>query len=445
VTDHDTIAHRLAGILGADEVVVHPLTSGTSRQTFSVAARTGSDTTELVLQQRQEGDERQALPTASEVALLRAAEAVGVPVPHVVASESGGHPYIIAERVPGEAIPRRILRDPTLGNVLADLAFRCGEVVARLQQIDPSALPELDSADVLSSLRGQADDIGLVRPVIELAFSWLSERRPPPGPKVLVHGDFRLGNLLVDHGGLSAVLDWEMAHLGDPLEDLGYLCVPSWRFGAGLPVGGFGTYQQLFDGYRSVTGDPPVDPAAFRWWQVFGTLRWGVICARQVETFLARSVRSHELAAIGRRIAETERDLLVLTGPDGARAKPAGPERPDPRPVVAFDTPTAAELLDALDGWLTATDFDGATRYQARVARHIVGILRREATLGPDLLEARSSGLARLGFAREAELAEAIRSGAVGDDLDRVRFTLRQITDGRLAVNDPAYRGEPDP
>ena len=445
MTDHAAIAHRLAEILGVDEVAVHPLTSGTSRQTFSVTARSGTQTVELVLQQRQDGDERQALPTASEVALLRAAEAGGVPVPHVVASGSQGQPYIITERAPGEAIPRRILRDPTLDNVLAGLAFRCGEVLARLQQIDPATGPGLDRDDVLSSLRDQADEIGLVRPVIELAFSWLFGHRPPPSPKVLVHGDFRLGNLLIDHRGLSAVLDWELAHVGDPLEDLGYLCVPSWRFGASLPVGGFGTYQQLFDGYRSVTGGPPVDPVAFRWWQVFATLRWGVICGKQVETFLAGRVRSHELAAIGRRIAETERDLLVLTGPDPAQPGTVQPERFDPRPIVAFDTPTAAELLDALDGWLTATDFEGATRYQARVARHIVGILRREATLGSDLLDARSSALTRLGFGTEAELAGAIRSGAIGADLDHVRASLRQITDDRLAVNDPGYQGEPDP
>ncbi len=260
----------------------------------------------------------------------------------------------------------------------------------------------------------------------------------------MVHGDFRLGNLVIDATGLTAVLDWEMAHLGDPLEDLGWLCVPSWRFGAELPVGGFGTYQQLFDGYRSVTGGPPLDPVRFRWWQVFGTLRWGVICAKQVETFLAGRVRSHELAVIGRRIAETERDLLVLTGPSRAGADPADARPVDRASPVVFDTPNATELLDALDGWLATTDFDGATRYQARVARHIVAILRREAELGPDLLHARAVALARLGFAREADLARAIRSGAVGDH-DPVRATLRQITEGRLAVNDPRYRGEPDP
>lgn len=442
MADHATLARRLAAILDADEVVLHPLTTGTSRQTFSVAARTGAETAELVLQQRQDGDGRQALPTATEVALLRAAEAGGVPVPHVVASDSVDHPYILAERVPGESIPRRILRDPTLGNVLAGLAFRCGEVVALLQRLDP-APAELDNDDALTSLRNQADEIGLVRPVLELAFSWLEERRPPPGPRVLVHGDFRLGNLLIDDTGLRAVLDWEMAHVGDPLEDLGWLCVPSWRFGATLPVGGFGTYQQLLDGYRSMAGGLPVDSDAFRWWQVLGTLRWGVICGRQVATFLDGSVRSHELAAIGRRIAETERDLLVLTGPDGNEQEPGRPG--DPEPGIAFDTPSAAELLDALDSWLTATDFDGPIRYQARVARHIVGILRREADLGPSLLDARAGDLGRLGFAGEADLARAIRSGAAGDDLAPVRATLRRITAGRLAVNDPGYRGEPEP
>jgi aminoglycoside phosphotransferase (APT) family kinase protein len=125
----------------------------------------------------------------------------------------------------------------------------------------------------------------------------------------LVHGDLRLGNIMVDSSGLTAVLDWELAHIGDPMEDLGWLCVRAWRFGGSNPVAGIGSYDELFDAYENVSGiRPQLD--AMRWWEVLGTLKWGIICIRQAATHLQGIARSHELAAIGRRVCENEYDLL---------------------------------------------------------------------------------------------------------------------------------------
>lgn len=129
-----------------------------------------------------------------------------------------------------------------------------------------------------------------------------------------MHGDFRLGNLVIDVDGLRAVLDWELAHVGDPMEDLGWLCVRAWRFGGSAPVAGVGSLDDLFCGYAEESGVEP-DPAAVHWWQVFGTLRWGVICMMQAQAHLSGAARSHELASIGRRVCETEYDLfLALEG-----------------------------------------------------------------------------------------------------------------------------------
>jgi aminoglycoside phosphotransferase (APT) family kinase protein len=119
---------------------------------------------------------------------------------------------------------------------------------------------------------------------------------------------------MVGPDGLRAVLDWELAHIGDPLEDLGWLCVKAWRFGSQRPVAGVGDYADLFGAYERESG-APVDADAVRWWEVLGTLKWGIMCIVQAEAHLDGSTRSHELAAIGRRVCENEYDLfLALEG-----------------------------------------------------------------------------------------------------------------------------------
>jgi len=129
-----------------------------------------------------------------------------------------------------------------------------------------------------------------------------------------VHGDFRLGNLMIGADGLRAVLDWELAHLGDPMEDLGWLCVKAWRFGSPKPVAGVGDYRELIDAYAAESG-LDVDPDVVHWWEVLGTLKWGIMCIMQAQSHLSGAARSHELAAIGRRVCENEHDLfLALEG-----------------------------------------------------------------------------------------------------------------------------------
>jgi aminoglycoside phosphotransferase (APT) family kinase protein len=126
----------------------------------------------------------------------------------------------------------------------------------------------------------------------------------------VVHGDFRLGNVMVGDEGLRAVLDWELSHVGDPMEDLGWLCVRAWRFGSEHPVAGIGDYDTLLDEYQKASG-LPADRDALRWWEVLGTLKWGIMCMLQASAHLLGFSRSHELAAIGRRVCENEYDILL--------------------------------------------------------------------------------------------------------------------------------------
>ncbi len=283
------------------------LSGGASRETwsFDVPNADGS-TAELILRCDPPGAPKGGM--RRERALLDAAAKAGVPVPQVI---DGDDSSIVMERLAGETIPRRILRDEAYAAVRPELAAQCGTVLAALHRIPIEDIPELEESDQVTQFRELLDTLGEPHPTFELAFRWLEANRPVPGGLVVVHGDFRNGNLIVGPEGIRAVLDWELAHAGDPMEDLGWLCVKSWRFGAASPVGGFGTYDQLIDAYEAA-GGRVVDRAALRWWETLGTLKWGIMCIMQAVTHTSGAVRSVELAAIGRRVCEVEWDLLVL-------------------------------------------------------------------------------------------------------------------------------------
>jgi aminoglycoside phosphotransferase (APT) family kinase protein len=247
--------------------------------------------------------------------VLRAARAAGVPVPEVLTDSASadelGAPFLVLSAVDGETIARRILRDDEYEPARGVLAAQLGRAAARLHAVDPAELPALVEADQLREYRQMLDLMAEPHPTFELAFRWLEDHRPPQGRRSVVHGDFRLGNVIVGHDGLRAVIDWELAHVGDPLEDLGWLCVRAWRFGAALPVAGVGRYEDLFEAYESAGGGA-VDVDTVRWWEVLGTLKWGIMCMMQAHAHLSGITRSHELAAIGRRVCENEHDLFVV-------------------------------------------------------------------------------------------------------------------------------------
>jgi aminoglycoside phosphotransferase (APT) family kinase protein len=225
----------------------------------------------------------------------------------------------IMDRVEGETIPRKILRDAQFAQARGLLTGQLGKAIAGIHALDRSRLPNLR----LMTVAGELDDLAAEyksfdwpRPVFDLALRWLRDNAPAPSDTVtLVHGDFRHGNLIVGPEGLRAVLDWELAHFGDPMEDLGWICVNSWRFGEiDKPVGGLGTREELFAAYESASGRP-VDIARVMFWEVLGTLRWGIMCCGMMQRFRIGPDHSMERAMIGRRASETEIDLLRLLAP----------------------------------------------------------------------------------------------------------------------------------
>ena len=266
------------------------------------------DVQHLVVRTDPRGANRPTGPVP-ESALLRAAEAAGVPVPRVVAEDDE---HLVVERIEGETIPRKILRDEAFAPARPKLAAQCGGALAAIHSIPLDRVPGLVAQDdAVDTWRALLDGFGQPHPTFELALRWLDERRPPATGATVVHGDFRNGNLIVGPDGLRAVLDWELAHVGDPMEDLGWLCVKAWRFGVDRPVGGFGEREDLFAAYERASGRR-VDPDVVRWWEVLGTLKWGIMCIAQAFTHLSGTVRSIELATIGRRACENEWDLLEL-------------------------------------------------------------------------------------------------------------------------------------
>jgi aminoglycoside phosphotransferase (APT) family kinase protein len=267
----------------------------------------------------------QVMEIEVEASLLRLAEEAGVPAPHVHAvcddAEVVGGPFFVTECIEGETIPRRVLRlvesRPGLG---ARLARQCGEALARLHAVDPpKAHPKLARPggegpveQALAATEPQLAALAQPSPAFALALRWLERNRPPPAARSsVIHGDFRNGNLVVGPDGLRAALDWEVAHVGDPMEDLGWLCQRMWRFrNDAREVGGFAGRADLASAYQAAGG--AFCAASFHWWKLFGTLRWGIGLGLQAQAHLDGSFRSIVMAASGRRVAELEYDALML-------------------------------------------------------------------------------------------------------------------------------------
>lgn len=300
------------------------LTGGASQNTWSFDVRSDHGLEPLIL--RHSARKGQADPGAitlpEEARLIRHVARHGLPVPEIlyvlVPEDSLGDGFIM-RRISGETFPPRILGSEDLTGARAGLARQCGRFLGELHRIptdDLQFLPRSGAAGELERNYRVYRSHGVRRPVFELAFRWLRDHLPDDDSGLaVVHGDFRHGNLMVAQEGLRAVIDWELAHLGNPMEDLGWICVASWRFGQlDLPVGGFGTREDLFAGYEEA-GGPPVDPALVSWWEVFGTLRWGVICQMMAHSYKSGANRTVERAVVGRRSTEAEIDLLHLLAP----------------------------------------------------------------------------------------------------------------------------------
>jgi aminoglycoside phosphotransferase (APT) family kinase protein len=447
------VADRLETALGEPlEGELRRLSSGASRETFLLSTRARGP---LVVQIARGADK--VLSGSPETAVLRAAAAAGVPVPAVIAEGPGGGAmgsgWTVLEAVAGTSDPKAILAGEGVpdGRRLIDQLAAALAAIHRIS-VDGEALralPEIE--DPLTGLREWHERLGQPHPAFELAFRALAEERPQTLRRTVVHGDFRIGNLMVGAEGLTGVLDWELTHAGDPVEDLGWLCVPAWRFGRrDRPAAGLATRAELLDAYERHSA-VAVDPAALAWWELAGTLRWGVICVMQAFSHLSGARRSVEHAVIGRRACEVEWDLLELLGvspaDESARKAASGPTAVVPA-VALHDRPTAVELLDAARGALgddVLPELDGRPAFQLRVVLRALGMVTRELEHSAEHAAMHTAALASLGCRDERELALAIRDGGLDVRDGRVLAAVRDTVRAKLEVANPAYLTQTEP
>jgi aminoglycoside phosphotransferase (APT) family kinase protein len=446
---------RLQSLWGpAVEVIsVRPLPGGASRESWDVRVRLADEgladgpERRLILLRDASGRVRQpARNIAVEAAAMIAARAAGVPVAevHDHGEAALGRAYLLLEHLDGETIPRRLLRDDAYAAARPGLARRLGEVLARIHQIDPDSLPELPQVDALGQLTELYQGFAEPRPALEIGLRWLREHQPAPVADTLVHGDFRTGNLMVAPDGLRGVLDWELTHRGDPRQDLGWLCTKAWRFGSARPVGGFGPRADLMAGYASGGGTPP-DEQTQRWWELYGTVRWALLCRGQAERYLSGAEPSIELAVLGRRVCEQEYDVLLALGHAEPVTVPDPLEEREYPPVRPHDGPSGPELLRAVRDFL-ATEVGGADpvlKFHARVAANALRIAEREALLAAGHEQEHQKRLAALGCRDDAELCAAIRDGSLDHRFEDVAEAVTAAAVDKLTVANPRHLALP--
>jgi aminoglycoside phosphotransferase (APT) family kinase protein len=316
VTAPALVHDEAAMVAGAAESVVTDgplraarLAGGASRQSWRLDGDDGAP--RYALQLKAPWASGFGIAAADEADVLRAVAAAGVPVPEVLAASDGaepfGMPFLVTRWVDGEARPLHVLRDESLALARGRLAADYARALAALQRVDVAPL-RLPAVDPRHEVRSRLDAIGHAHPVIEFALRWLDRHEPAGAPApVLVHGDYRNGNGIVGPDGLRAVIDWESARLGSPFEDLAWFCIRAWRYGAPLEAGGLASIDDFLAAYGR-----PVDREEFHWWLVAETARWAATCLLEGATHLSGVRRSVELAAVGRRVAEAEYDLMLL-------------------------------------------------------------------------------------------------------------------------------------
>ena len=297
---------ELEAALGKRIESMRLLPGGASKEAWAVDA----DGSRLLVRRALGGVIHQAtLSLEEEFRVLEAAHVAGVKVPRPVAflGKLGGRAAFAMERVEGETIGRRIVRDPPGG-----LEVQLAEELAKIHAIPPERVPFLRSGDILERFEHELDLVGEPHPAIEYGLWWLRAHRPDPLPDVVSHGDFRIGNVVVSDRGLEYLLDWEFAHLSDPRDDLAWPIVRAWRFGADeRRLGGVGDLEPYLARYAELTGRE-IAADELDWWEVLGNVKWAVGCLNQCRRHLSGLDRSIEYAVLGRMAAEMEYELLHL-------------------------------------------------------------------------------------------------------------------------------------
>jgi len=304
-----------------------PLAGGASRDTWRFSVQQGDETHQYVMRRDLPTQMfEEALTREQEFRMMDAAFKSGVKVAQVrylcTDDEALGSPFFIMDYIPGISIGRKVIRVPELAQAREKLPGQMAQQLAKIHAMDYKAhkldflrQPEEGKSAaemVIEETYAILDELGAKNPVWEWTLRWAQNHLPDPNPLMFVHGDFRIGNLLVDESGLTAVIDWEFGHVGDPDEELGYLCMRDWRFGNGTKrAAGLTDRETFLQAYETASGRS-VDRSSVDWWELIGNIRWGVICLSQAQRHLSGEESSVELASLGRRSAEMQLESLRL-------------------------------------------------------------------------------------------------------------------------------------
>lgn len=368
---------------------------------------------------------------AAEAALIRAARNAGVMAPEVLVElELGdgiGSGYVM-RALRGSADPNAFLAEADPKLAIRDIAREL--VATHRTDCRGLSVPVMDTADALAELRSRFLVYGGDRPILALALRWLEANVPPPPVALsLVHGDFRLGNLMFEHGRVTGVLDWELAHLGDWHEDLAFGCMTVWRFSRpDRPGYGLTSVEELAAAYEEA-GGAKFDPARFQFWTIYRTFWWALGCLQMGGFWRAGHDRSVERVVVARRTAEQELDLLLLLeelAPEEERKRPLPPAKPLLEP--GSGEPSGAEILTAISEWLNSEIkplVSGRGKFDLAVARNALGIVAREIERQP--------------VATDAALSADLLAGRADLATPGLLARLRRMALDKLAADMPKY------
>lgn len=368
---------------------------------------------------------------ADEAALVAAAHKAGVKAPEVVGvltdGDGLGTGYVM-RRVVAEVNPARILAAPP-PSLLADLGRELARIHAIPRATIPDAIPVMDTADALAELKARFLSYGGDRPAIALAIRWCEDHLPAAAEPVLVHGDYRMGNVMVGADGLAAVLDWELAHLGDAHEDIAFGCMTVWRFGQlDRPAFGVGSLEDYFAAYEAAGGSK-VDRTRFRFWLVYRTLWWALGCLQMGQAWRSGADATVERVVVGRRTAEQELDLIGLLGEEApAEEQARALSAPPALPSAPVGEPTNREMVQAVRDWIEGAikqTAEGHAKFEAVVAMNALGIVLRDLDAG---VRAEDEALATALLAGETTLAEP-----------GLLARLRRAALDKCAIDSPKY------
>ncbi|HTO71376.1 MAG TPA: phosphotransferase family protein [Myxococcota bacterium] len=450
------VAKRIPGVHGL--VSAERLSGGASQETYRLVVRTERGDRKLAMRRAPGGV---TLPPtsgqpglATEALLMQEARAAGVPEPEVLwvlePADGLGDGFLM-EWLEGEALGAKIARDPAFDRIRPQLAEQCGEILARIHAIDlrksrlDQRLARSEPEAFVRQTWQRYQALQTPQPMIDFSARWLLEHLPRNWQPALVHNDFRNGNIMMSpERGVVAVLDWEIAHIGDPMRDLGWICTNSWRFGrSDRPVGGFGDYTDLFRGYEKASGRK-VDPAHVKFWEVFGSFWWSVGCLGMAEHYRTGPDKTVERPAIGRRTSECQVDCVNLLIPG-----PVELLQPDARPSQV-DMPRLDELVTSVRDYLRADVMkatQGRTQFLARVAGNSLDIALRELAVGERHRAHQTDrlrGLLAEGGDLESlrwSLVHRLRDGAIALDAPGLAEYLRESVVNQVAIDQPTYSG----